>query len=143
MRPPQKVTTKSEIAHSATTRAQSRKAPARAHQFLRACAVEIHFQAFEVVNSSELAGQCWTRRESTSITPPALTTTLFGEVVPRRSFQLCKSSAFWLAFKMKRAEILQRWRIQVQEQLRPRGLAVFGPFVFTMSIKSTTVQKTS
>ena len=42
------MTTKSENACGATTRAQSRKAPTRAQQFLRACAVEMHFEHLEV-----------------------------------------------------------------------------------------------
>ena len=45
--------------HGTTTRVQSRRAPARAQQILRACAVEMHFEDLEVneciVNSSELA----------------------------------------------------------------------------------------
>ena len=40
--------------------AQSRRAPARTHQILRACGVDIHFEDFEAnectVNSIELAG---------------------------------------------------------------------------------------
>ena len=48
-----------ENAHGATTGAQSLEAPAAATQTLRACAVEMHFEAFErheYVNSNELAG---------------------------------------------------------------------------------------
>ena len=44
---PRKVTTMSENARGATTRAQSRQAPAAADQILRACAVEMHFEDFE------------------------------------------------------------------------------------------------
>ena len=44
---PRKVTTMSENARGATTRAQSRQAPALATQISRACAVEIHFEDFE------------------------------------------------------------------------------------------------
>ena len=57
---PRKVTTMSENARGTTTRAQSRQAPARATQILRACAVEMHFKDFDThectINSSELAG---------------------------------------------------------------------------------------
>ena len=46
---PRKVTTKSEHGHSTTTtRAQSRRAPARAQPILRACAVEMHFEDLQV-----------------------------------------------------------------------------------------------
>ena len=55
----QKVITKPENAHGTTTRVHSRRAPAPAHQILRACAVEMHFEDLKVnectVNSSELA----------------------------------------------------------------------------------------
>ena len=59
LRLPRKVITKSENAHGTTTRAQSRRVPAPAHQILRACAVDMHFEDLEVnectVSSSELA----------------------------------------------------------------------------------------
>ena len=58
MRLPRKVTTMSENVHVATTRAQSREAPAVDTQILRPCAVEMHFEDFKrhecTVNSSEL-----------------------------------------------------------------------------------------
>ena len=52
--PPRTVTTKSKIVHGTKTRAQLRKAPARAHQLCeRACGVERHFKDLE--GSSNLA----------------------------------------------------------------------------------------
>ena len=47
LRLPRKVTTVCENAHDATTRAQSRQAPAAATQISRACAVEMHIDDFE------------------------------------------------------------------------------------------------
>ena len=55
----------SENVHGATTRAQSRQAPAPAHQILRACTVERHFNDFA-------------RHEDTAVRTPSVTT-LFGK----------------------------------------------------------------
>ena len=51
LRLPRKVTTKPGNVHVTTTRAQSRRAPAPTHQFLQACAVDVHFEDLEVSRS--------------------------------------------------------------------------------------------
>ena len=67
---PRKVTTKSKNVQGTTTTAQSKNTPVPAHQVLRACAVEMHFEDFEVnectVNGSELAAHgCENHRSDT------------------------------------------------------------------------------
>ena len=81
-----------------TTRAQSRRAPAPAHQILRACAVEMHFEDLDV-NECTINGSDWPHTSmSTSIGHPSSTTTvrtpsvtaLFGETCLTASLVMFK-----------------------------------------------------
>ena len=82
MRLPRKVTIMPENVHATTTRAQSRQAPAPAHQILRACAVEMHFEDFERHERISRTPRCNTSIRFRCLTPTVRTpraSTLLGE----------------------------------------------------------------